>query len=256
MRHGVTEGIGFDQDGEGPALVFLHGISWDRRIWQPLIAQLRSQFRCVALDLPGHGMSADLPTRRDYHLDSIGRPLHAAIAALGIDKPVMIGHSLGGAIASFYAAQFPVRAVLNIDQPLRLGPMVAAANQRRDMIHGPDFPTFWSGLMKSFGLEQLPDGLREWAQSLSRPRQEIVLAYWDQLFANKPDVFQDYVDKHLRQIASPYTAAYGILPGDDYVPWLQARLPRAEVIDLAIPSHFAYLLAPERFTAILGKIAV
>jgi pimeloyl-ACP methyl ester carboxylesterase len=256
MQSGIVNGIGFDEEGSGSAVIFLHGLSWDRRIWQPLIARLSHQFRCVALDLPGHGQSHDLPQTIDYRLEAVALRLHGAIALLKIESPILVGHSLGGIIASFYAAAFPVRGVVNLDQPLRLAPLMAAAKERKDMLRGADFPQFWSALMQSFGLEQLPDGLGEWAQSLSRPRQEIVLNYWDQLLEAEAEAFQDHVDGTLRRIGAPYVAAYGVLPGRDYADWIKARLAHAEVIDLAVPSHFPHLLDPDRFAAIVREIAV
>ena len=112
MRDGVANGIAFDDEGNGPPIIFLHGMSWDRRIWQPIIARLSDRFRCVSVDLPGHGKSDDLPKTRDYQLDAVAARLHRLFLTLEIEKPVLVGHSLGGAIASFYAAQFPVRGTI------------------------------------------------------------------------------------------------------------------------------------------------
>src|SRR6201999_4234256 len=206
MRDGVANGIAFDDEGNGPPIIFLHGMSWDRRIWQPIIARLGDRFRCVSVDLPGHGKSDDLPKTRDYQLDAVAARLHRLFLTLEIEKPVLVGHSLGGAIASFYAAQFPVRGTINLDQLLRLGPMMEAVKQRREIIRGPSFPEFWGNLMQSFGLEQLPAGGRVWAEGLSHPRQDIVLNYWDQLFHSEAGEFQDYIDCALRRIGAPYVA--------------------------------------------------
>jgi pimeloyl-ACP methyl ester carboxylesterase len=256
MQNGVANGIGFDDVGNGPPIVFLHGMTWDRRIWQPVIARLSDRFRCVSVDLPGHGKSDDLPGTDDYRLDAVAARLHRLFCTLEIDRPALVGHSLGGAIASFYAAQFPVRGTINLDQLLRLGPMMAAVKDRRDLIRGPDFPAFWNGLMQSFGLDQLPAGVREWAQGLSRPRQDIVLNYWDQLFHSEAGEFQDYIDGALRRIGAPYVALHGSLPDGEYAGWMRERVPGAQIIDLATPCHFPHLLDPDGFTAIVRQIAV
>ena len=256
MHSGFANGIGFDDEGQGPPVIFLHGLSWDRRIWQPLLARLCHQFRCVALDLPGHGRSQDLPSTGDYRLEAVACKLNAAIAQLEIQSPVLVGHSLGGIIASYYAAAFPVRGVVNLDQPLRLGPMMAAVKEREDLIRGANFPLFWSSLMESFGLEHLPGDVGDWAKSLSHPRQEIVLNYWDQLFHAEAGAFQDQVDGTLRRIDAPYVATYGALPGSDYAEWMRSRVAHAKVIDLATPCHFPHLLDPDRFAEIVREIAV
>ncbi|HXS08083.1 MAG TPA: alpha/beta fold hydrolase [Rhizomicrobium sp.] len=256
MQNGAAHGIGFDDEGNGPPVVFLHGMTWDRRIWQPVIARLRDRFRCVCVDLPGHGKSDDLPKTDDYRLHAVAARLHRLLLELEVENPALVGHSLGGAIASFYAAHFPVRGVINLDQLLRLGPMMAAVKERRDLIWGPDFPAFWNSLMETFGLDQLPAGVREWAESLSHPRQQIVLNYWDQLFHSDPEEFQAYIDGALRKIGAPYVALHGSLPDSDYAGWMRQRMPGAEIIDLATPCHFPHLLDPDRFAAMVRKIAI
>ncbi|HEY2836651.1 MAG TPA: alpha/beta fold hydrolase [Rhizomicrobium sp.] len=254
MRDGIADGLAFDDEGSGPPIIFLHGMSWDRRIWQPIIARLSDRFRCVCVDLPGHGASHDLPKTSDYQLDAVASRLHQLFQTLDIEKPLLVGHSLGGAIASFCAAQFPVRGVINLDQLLRLGPMMAAVKERSASIRGPDFPAFWESLMQSFGLEQLPDGVCLWAKSLSKPRQEIVLNYWDQLFHSEANEFQAYVDGALRRIGAPYVALHGSLPDGEYAGWMRQRIPAAEIIDLATPCHFPHLLDPDGFATLVRKI--
>jgi pimeloyl-ACP methyl ester carboxylesterase len=256
MRQGVAKGIGFIDEGNGPAIVFLHGMTWDRRIWQPVTARLQDGFRCVSLDLPGHGASGDLPCIADYRLDAVASRLHQFLQTLEIERPLLVGHSLGGAIASFCAAQFPVRGVVNLDQNLRLGPMMTAVKERQAWIRGPDFPAFWESLMQSFGLEHLPPEVCAWARSLSHPRQEIVLNYWDPLFHDEAQVFQDYIDAALRRIEAPYLALHGALPQSDYADWVRVRMPLAEIREFARPCHFPHLLDPGGFAAMVRKIAV
>ena len=256
MRDGFAKGIGFDDEGSGPAIIFLHGMTWDRRIWQPVVERLKDRFRCVSVDLPGHGKSDDLPCTADYRLDALASRLHQWFEVVEIERPLLVGHSLGGAIASFYAAQYPVRGVINLDQLLRLGPMMEAVKERRAVIRGPDFAGFWEGLMQSFGLERLPPDVREWARSLSRPRQEIVLNYWDPLFHSQAEEFQAYIDDALRRIDAPYLALHGVLPDGDYAGWMHARMPMAEIKDLATPCHFPHLLDPDGFAVLVRKIAV
>jgi pimeloyl-ACP methyl ester carboxylesterase len=98
--------------------------------------------------------------------------------------------------------------------------------------------------------------VREWAQGLSRPRQDIVLNYWDQLFHSEAGEFQDYIDSALRRIGAPYVALHGSLPDSEYAGWMRERVPSAQIIDLATPCHFPHLLDPDGFTAIVRQIAV
>jgi pimeloyl-ACP methyl ester carboxylesterase len=62
----ATAPVAYDDQGDGSALVLLHGHPFDRSMWAPQREQLSDEFRVVALDLPGYGAS---PQRRDPRTD-------------------------------------------------------------------------------------------------------------------------------------------------------------------------------------------
>ncbi len=89
--------------GEGPPLVFVHGAGGSRLHWPPTLRRL-SGFRCLALDLPGHGQSSGEGAA------SIGeyvRGLDEWRQALGFGRACLVGHSMGGAIALTAALEAP-----------------------------------------------------------------------------------------------------------------------------------------------------
>ena len=71
----------------------------------------------ITVDLRGHGASAPGVV---YDPVSLASDVHAAVSAPGVESPVLVGHSLDGVVVSSYAAVFGCRAVVNVDQPLRL----------------------------------------------------------------------------------------------------------------------------------------
>ncbi len=91
-----------------PRVLALHGWLDNAASFVPLAAQLRG-IELVALDLPGHGASAHLPPAADFTMVSASRAAFAAADALGWDCFRLLGHSLGGAIASVMAAAMPQR---------------------------------------------------------------------------------------------------------------------------------------------------
>lgn len=117
MRFGElsAEVAGFDPHGS--PVVLLHGLTFDCNMWAPLINVLKGR-RVLAFDLPGHGRS---PLRYSYEPGELAALLHDALLAAGVQKPVLVGHSIGGLLATAYAGAYPSRAVLNIDQPLLPG---------------------------------------------------------------------------------------------------------------------------------------
>src|SRR5689334_13414619 len=102
---------------DGPPLVFLPGLTFDRTMWRPALRSLRELEpgrATLALDMPGEGDSAG--TFRG--LEAALEQLHVAITAAGIERPVVVGHSGSAIGAMFYAMNHPVRGVVNVDAVL------------------------------------------------------------------------------------------------------------------------------------------
>ena len=96
------------EGGQGPTLLMLHGFAASKEVWLKQMEQLSPHFHVIAPDLPGWGES----TRVDgasYNIDAQASRLQAFVAALNLPKVVLIGHSMGGAIAGVYAAEHPDR---------------------------------------------------------------------------------------------------------------------------------------------------
>ena len=90
--------------GAGPDIVFVHGFSLDRRSWQPQIAHFAKAHRVTTYDLRGFGQSS-LPDGEYEH----GDDLLALMDALGIEKALLVGLSLGANVAMTFAARYPQR---------------------------------------------------------------------------------------------------------------------------------------------------
>ncbi|MDK8462966.1 alpha/beta fold hydrolase [Marinobacter sp. SS13-12] len=90
----------------GETIVLIHGFGANKDNWTRLAGELTDEFNVYAIDLPGHGDSSkalDLGYRFE---DQVGH-LSKILAALDIDKPHIMGNSMGGAITALYAATFP-----------------------------------------------------------------------------------------------------------------------------------------------------
>lgn len=94
------------EGGEGPTLVLLHGFADDSTVWLPLAKLLSAHFHLVIPDLPGWGDSSRT-AHASYGIDDQATRLQAFVAALGLRRFVLVGHSMGGAIAGVYAAAHP-----------------------------------------------------------------------------------------------------------------------------------------------------
>jgi esterase len=97
-----------DWSPEGTPLVFVHGFGNDAHIWDDAAPAVAGYYRTVALDLRGHGDSDRDPECR-YDYDFHVADLEAVFARLGIERLVLVGHSLGGRIATLFAGRHPDR---------------------------------------------------------------------------------------------------------------------------------------------------
>jgi pimeloyl-ACP methyl ester carboxylesterase len=93
---------------EGTPLVFVHGFGNDAHIWDDAAPAVAEYYRTVALDLRGHGDS-DRDAERRYDYEFHVADLEAALASLGIERMVLVGHSLGGRIGTLFAGRHPDR---------------------------------------------------------------------------------------------------------------------------------------------------
>jgi pimeloyl-ACP methyl ester carboxylesterase len=93
--------------GSGPPIVLIHGMLNSSSHWQSVALNLASDYTVIAPDLIGHGDSA--APRGDYSLGAHAASIRDLLAAVGIDRATIVGHSLGGGVAMQFFYQFPQR---------------------------------------------------------------------------------------------------------------------------------------------------
>jgi pimeloyl-ACP methyl ester carboxylesterase len=114
LRAGASEQhIGVDDHdwayldaGSGPPLLLVHGFSGSKENWLPLMPYLVERYHVIAVDLPGWGASSRLDDG-DYGIPAQVERLAAFIAALKLERPIVVGHSMGGHIAGVLATRHP-----------------------------------------------------------------------------------------------------------------------------------------------------
>lgn len=242
---GVT--IAWERTGSGPPVVLVHGITESRGTWAPIVDRLASDREVVTVDLRGHGDSSAGPS---YELGDLAADVHAVIADLDLDRPDVVGHSLGGAVVSGLGAFGGVRSVVNVDQSLALSAFQDQVRSVEPMLRdAAAFPMVIAGLFDQLA-GPLSVAERERVGALRRPDQQVVLGVWRVLLeADAADV-DAAIDAALAGYAAnpvPYLSIMGVDPGPDYAGWIEARIPGAVTEVWADHGHYPHLVDPDRF---------
>jgi pimeloyl-ACP methyl ester carboxylesterase len=105
--------LAYSVEGEGDALLLLHGWGCDRNIWKATAELLRDHFKVVAVDFAGFGQSQE--PMNVWGVEEYTRSLEALVQELGIVRPILIGHSFGGRVSILYASRNEVSKVVLTD---------------------------------------------------------------------------------------------------------------------------------------------
>ena len=131
MAHLTRDGVrlSYEEAGSGPAMILVHGWTCDRSHFAPQAAHFSKRYRCISVDLRGHGES-DKPEQA-YTIGGFAGDVAWMCGEMGVSNAVFAGHSMGGAIALAVAAANPelCAALVMLDPailfPAELQPLIA-----------------------------------------------------------------------------------------------------------------------------------
>lgn len=236
--------LAHDDVGDGEALVFLHGIGSDRTRWQPIVELLAGDFRCVSVDLPGHG---DSPPEGCDAL-STAMAVAALTDALGLAHPVLVGHSLGGVVSLVVGALHPPRSVIAVDPvPLHLRHLTERLAPLRDRLLGDDFAAAFAEFEATLGPDLVPEPRRSAILDGFHPDAAVVRSYWAGLLDPAGvDEAQAAFAAALAGVAVPTLVLLAEPPTTEDAELL-GTLPDATVEVFAGMGHYLHLVDPDRF---------
>lgn len=98
--------IAVHERGKGErTVVLIHGLGSYMPVWTHNLDALARDHRVIAIDLPGYGKSSK--ANHTYSMEFFAQAVHAVVRELGVTRPVLVGHSMGGQIAMTYALVYP-----------------------------------------------------------------------------------------------------------------------------------------------------
>ncbi len=267
-----VDGVGLHwiEQGSGLPVVFVHGAGGmvEDLLSSRFAPMVGAQYRLIAIDRPGYGHS-DRPRADLAGPEAQARLLHRALAQLGVERPILIGHSWGGAMVLAYAEEFPadVAGLLVLagwSHPAREAALWMAGLPAAPLIGGlmsrALAPALASGLAREivaqlFAPEPVPDSFWDFPIELAlRPSQ--LRANAEDLAALNPDVAR--LRRHYRQIALPVEILTGgadkIVNPAAHAFRLARAVPDAGFQVLTGVGHMLHHTQPEMVCAALERL--
>ncbi|WP_018665344.1 2-succinyl-6-hydroxy-2,4-cyclohexadiene-1-carboxylate synthase [Heyndrickxia acidiproducens] len=93
--------------GTGDPLLCLHGFTGSGKTWEGTAAMLQDDFRCIFVDIIGHGQSSKPADAGRYDIRKVAADLHAILEALGVKQVLLLGYSMGGRLALTFSVLYP-----------------------------------------------------------------------------------------------------------------------------------------------------
>ncbi|MGN6378272.1 MAG: alpha/beta fold hydrolase [Gaiellales bacterium] len=249
-----------DPPSAGRPLLLLHGLTFDHRMWEPVAAAQPDDQPALALDLPGHGSS---PALARHHMREVVAVVHKAVDEAGLERPIIVGHSISGIVATMYAATHPVAAVVNVDCPmfppegyLRIARAIAPR------LRGDRFHRAWSLFRNSMRIDRVPQPQRSHLAAAYDVSPEQVLSYWAELLDGDPDQTVAWICdqtelmlSRVRRDSIPYVSVAGDSVDVEDREWFEERVPHGRLLAWPVGHHFPHLADPARFVALLTGLA-
>jgi pimeloyl-ACP methyl ester carboxylesterase len=258
----------YERRGEGPPVVFIHGATLDHRMWRPQVAALVDEYETVSYDYRGHGETG-ATDREEYSVEMLTEDLRGLVEELGLERPVLCGHSYGGVIAAEYAVRYPddVAGLVFADARTDIGESFAeravfrlqpALNRAEDIV-GRERVKQVMGFVsrRVFDAEQGPDEeVPELEMTPSEYSEAGTEATPDEEIQKVIGAGMEYVGTEPTDFHVPVLYAYGELTGD-VIAGKADRLERAptdvRVEEIENGGHGFPLEQPGAFTNVLEE---
>ncbi len=241
--------IAYEAYGEGsPALVFVHGWSCDRSYWAGQLQPFSRRFKVVAVDLAGHGESG--LGRETQTMGAFGGDVAAVVERLGLQRIILIGHSMGGDVIVEAARRLPgrVAALVWVDAYKRLGTF-RTPEQVQAMVapFRADFVETTRGFVRGmFPTGADPSLVERVAADMSSAPPAIAIGALESAIS-----FDREIPLALQELRLPVVA---INPDNAPTDTASMRSHGVEVVLMSGVGHFLLMEDPERFNRLLSTV--
>lgn len=210
-----------------PVLFFIHGLSLNGTIWQQTINSLSGNYRCIAVDLPGHGLSWN--QRGAFSMSFYAESIRRLMETMKLNDLTLIGHSMGGQISIILSLQAPA-LIKRLVLVCAAGIETFTKEGGQQIIQGAEF--FYRAPAEYANLEALyqPQSSR-YAERLKfalenhlKLQQENFSAFRELMINSIKGMISEPVNNFLPQLQQPVLVLYG--ENDKLIPnkWVNPQM--------------------------------
>jgi pimeloyl-ACP methyl ester carboxylesterase len=231
------------QHGEGgTSILFIHSFGGSTAHWKNQMQHL--QTKTVTMDLRGHGNS-DTPANNDFAIESHVKDVEAVVNGLGLDKFILVGHSMGGSVAIAYAGKHPDKIVglLLTGTPGKMPP--EQATQIITSLESDKYKMVMDDYMKKLLINATPETVKMETEGMNKLDKEKSVSIIKESFAYDPlPAFKKYTGPKLIVDIADMEAQ----PSS-----LHTAFPNVPYKTISGTSHWMQLDKPDDFNKILDE---
>ncbi|HUQ50679.1 MAG TPA: alpha/beta hydrolase [Gammaproteobacteria bacterium] len=232
--------------GNGPqAVIFVHGWTCDESSWSGQVPAFSSKYRVITLDLPGHGKSA-APANGKFSMANFANAVEAVRAKAGVDRVVVVGHSMGTPVVRTYQLMYPqhVAGLVIVDGAILLPG--APSGFTPPNVAGPEGRAAREGMIRGMfsaaTTPQLQDHILK--MMLGAPESTAIGAMGA--------MFNDPSWQSAEPTKIPVLGVFAANSQLDDSPAMKTVFPTAEFHEVPGTGHFLMLEKPAEFNKLLG----
>jgi pimeloyl-ACP methyl ester carboxylesterase len=233
------------------AVVFIHGFSCDLTSWRAQVTAFDGKARMLLVDLPGHGKS-DHPAV-DYTMDRFASAVDAVMRDAGVEKALLVGHSMGTPVARQFWRKFPARTIgiAAVDGALK-SYFKDQAQIDGFLTHfsGPDFGKTLAGFLESTFVSTTPDAVKADVRRMSAGfTQPVAASAMKGMFD-----LAIWTDDPIR-VPLLVLVAKGPTWTPDYFAYVKTLNPEATIVEVPGSGHFVMMEKPAEVNVALVAFA-
>jgi pimeloyl-ACP methyl ester carboxylesterase len=249
--------VHYESYGKGnEAVVFIHGWTCDLTFWRGQ-APVYNKRRALLIDLPGHGQSAKPEVA--YTQERFARAVEAVMSDAGVERAVLVGHSMGGPVGFTFLRLFPskTKGLAMVDARIPPAPKDEAdrARQKAQMepfiqaFRAPNYKETANKMIESMFSDKTSPAMREEIRSkMSAAPHHVVVSAMEGMFGMDPP-------REGETYSLPVLAINAVAPGGaNYEERYRALFPNLRKFEGWEGSgHFLMMESPERFNKVLTE---